>query len=216
MRFAWTSPFRFRCRPCEARAIGGTPSRARCTAVGDIPMKSRIPAIAATLLTTSLLAAPLAQALESRIDAVTVYPRGADVTRIARVSLTPGANSVLLEGFPGDIDLGRLTAVVENQKVEVRSIRMDVREQRDAYDAEVRRLQAAITEVKDAIQAIDDEIAIAEFQLKFLEGLVQDSASRERREAVSGQADVASWQQAMDSIGRGAGTAMEKKTKYPQ
>ena len=131
-------------------------------------MKSRIPAIAATLLTTSLLAAPLAQALESRIDAVTVYPRGADVTRVARVSLTPGANSVLLEGFPGDIDLGRLTAMVENQKVEVRSIRMDVREQRDAYDAEVRRLQAAITEVKDAIQAIDDEIAIAEFQLKFL------------------------------------------------
>ena len=173
-------------------------------------MKSRIPAIAATLLTTSLLAAPLAQALESRIDAVTVYPRGADVTRVARVSLTPGANSVLLEGFPGDIDLGRLTAMVENQTVEVRSIRMDVREQRDAYDAEVRRLQAAITEVKDAIQAIDDEIAIAEFQLKFLEGLVQDSASRERREAVSGQADVASWQQAMDSIGSGAGTAMEK------
>ncbi len=173
-------------------------------------MRFKNPAIAATLLATSLLAAPLAQALESRIDAVTVYPRGADVTRVARVSLTPGANSVLLEGFPGDIDLGRLTAMVEDETVEVRSIRLDVREQRDAYDAEVRRLQAAITEVNDAIEAIDDEIAIAEFQLKFLEGLVQDSAGRERREAVSGQADVASWQQAMDSIGSGAGAAMEK------
>lgn len=173
-------------------------------------MKSRNPAIAAALLTTSLLAAPLTQALESRIDAVTVYPRGADVTRVARVSLTPGANSVLLEGFPGDIDLGRLTAMVEDETVEVRSIRMDVREQRDAYDAEVRRLQAAITEVKDAIEAIDDEIAIAEFQLKFLEGLVQDYANRERREAVAGQADIASWQQAMDSIGSGASEAMQK------
>lgn len=173
-------------------------------------MKSRNPAIAVALLTTSLLAAPLAQALESRIDAVTVYPRGADVTRVARISLTPGANSVLLEGLPGDIDLDRLTAMVEDETVEVRSIRMDVREQRDAYDAEVRRLQAAITEVNDAIEAIDDEIAIAEFQLKFLEGLVQDYASRERREAVAGQADIASWQQAMDSIGSGASEAMQK------
>lgn len=173
-------------------------------------MKSRIPAIAATLLTTSLLAAPPAQALESRIDAVTVYPRGADVTRIARVSLTPGANSVLLEGFPGDIDLGRLTAMVEDEAVEVRSIRLDVREQRDAYDAEVRRLEAAIAEVNDAIDVFNDGIESAELQLRFLEGLAQDYASRERREAVSGQADIASWQQAMDSIGSGASGAKEK------
>lgn len=172
-------------------------------------MKSKNPAIAAAFLTTSLLAAPLAQALESRIDAVTVYPRGADVTRVAHISLTPGANSVLLEGFPGDIDLGRLTAMVEDEAVEVRSIRLDVREQREAYDAEVRRLQAAIAEVNDAIDAINDEIAAAELQLKFLEGLAQDYASRERREAVTGQADIASWQQAIDSIGSGASGAKE-------
>lgn len=173
-------------------------------------MKSKKPAIAATLLTASLLAAPLAQALESRIDAVTVYPRGADVTRVARISLTPGANSALLEGFPGDIDLSRLTAMVEDEEVEVRSIQLDVREQREAYDAEVRRLESAIAEVNDAIDAIDDGIAAAELQLKFLEGLAQDYASRERREAVTGQADIASWQQAMDSIGSGASGAKEK------
>lgn len=173
-------------------------------------MKSRNPAIAAALLTTSLLAAPLTQALESRVDAVTVYPRGADVTRVARVSLTPGSNIVMLEGLPGNIDLGRVTAVVEDETVELRSIRVDVREQREAFDEEVQRLEDAIAQVRDAIEAIDDEIAAGELQLKFLEALARDYAARERTEAAAGQADIASWQQAMDSIGSGAGAAMER------
>ena len=172
-------------------------------------MNVRIPAIASLAL-AALFVAPLAQALESRIDAVTVYPRGADVTRVASVSLAPGANVVMLEGLPGNVNLGRVTATVEDRRVEVRSINLDVREQRDAYDAEVRRLEDAITQVKDAIEEIDDGIAAAELQLKFLERLAQDYARSERGEAAAGRADIASWQQAMDSIGSGASGAMEK------
>ena len=173
-------------------------------------MIKRFPAMAAAIAIAASLGAPFAQALESRVDAVTVYPRGADVTRVAPVSLAPGSNTVMLDGLPGDIDLGRVTAVVEDETVEVRSVRLDVREQREAFDEEVRRLEAAILEVRDAIEAIDDEIAAAELQLKFLEGLAQDYAARERSEAVAGQADIASWRQAMDSIGSGAGEAMER------
>jgi len=121
-------------------------------------MKLKNLAITATLMTTSLLAVSQAHALESRIDAVTVYPRGADVTRVARVSLASGVNVVMLEGLPGNIDLGRVSAVVEDERVEVRSIRLDVREQREAFDAEVRRLEDAIVQVKDAMEAIDDEV----------------------------------------------------------
>ncbi len=173
-------------------------------------MNVRILAIASILLVAATLGVQPAQALESSIDAVTVYPRGADVTRVARVSLTPGTNAVILEGFPGNIDLGRVTAMIDDNTVEVRSIRLDVQEQREAYDAEVRRLEEAITQVQDAIEAIDDEIAAAELQLKFLEGLARDYARRERTEAVTGQADIASWQQALNSIGSGASKAMNK------
>ena len=173
-------------------------------------MKSKNPAIAAALAATFVLGAPLAHALESRIDAVTVYARGADVTRVARVSLAPGANAVVLEGLPGNIDLSRVTATVEDETVELRSIRLDVREQREAFDADVRRLQAEITQAQDAIAEIDDEIAAAELQLRFLEGLAQEYARDERREAAAGQADIASWRQAMDSIGSGASAAMEQ------
>lgn len=173
-------------------------------------MINRFLAIAAAIVIAASLAAPSARALESRVDAVTVYPQGADVTRVARVSLTPGSNTVMLEGLPGNIDLGRVTAVVEDETVEVRSLRLDVREQREAFDEEVRRLEAAIAEVQDAIEAIDDEISAAELQLKFLEGLAQDYAATERTGAAAGQADIASWQQAMDSIGSGAGAAMDK------
>lgn len=173
-------------------------------------MIRRFPAIVAAIVIGASLGTPSAQALESHVDAVTVYPRGADVTRVARVSLTPGSNIVMLEGLPGNIDLGRVTAVVEDDTVEVRSIRLDVREQREAFDEEVRRLETAIAEVQDAIEAIDDEIAAAELQLKFLEGLAEDYAAGERAEAVTGQADIASWRQAMDTIGSGAGAAMER------
>ena len=152
----------------------------------------------------------MAQALESQIDAVTVYPRGADVTRVARVSLAPGANLVMLEGFPANIDLARVRAAAGDERVEVRSIALDVREQQEAFDPEVQRLEAAIIEVKDAIEATADEVSSAELQLKFLEGLSQEFALRERTEAAAGQADIASWQQALDSIGSGASAAMEK------
>ena len=173
-------------------------------------MNVRILAIVTALVATASLNTPVAAALESRIDAVTVYPRGAEVTRVARITLTPGSNTVVLDGFPGDISLGRIQARVDEDAVEVRSIRMDVREQREAYDAEVRRLEEAITAAKDAIAAINDEIAAAELQLKFLEGLAQGYASKERTEAAAGRADIASWQQALDSIGRGARGAMER------
>ena len=156
------------------------------------------------------LGAPAGQALESRIDAVTVYPRGADVTRVARIALTPGANVVTLDGLPGNVDPGRLTALADDERVEVRFIRLDVQEQREAFDAEVGRLEASIREVRDAIEAIDDEIAAAELQLKFLEGLAREYAGSERGEAAAGRRDIASWQQAMDTIGTGAGAAMEK------
>ena len=174
-------------------------------------MTNKTPALAAALLAATIFGAPAAAAIESSIDGVTVYARGADVTRLARVSLEPGANVVTLEGLPGNIDLGRASAAVADPRVELRSIRLDVREERDAYDAEVRRLEAAIAEVNDTIEAIDDGIAAADLQLKFLEGLSQEYAGRERSGAAAGQADVASWQQAMDSIGAGASGALEKK-----
>ena len=174
-------------------------------------MTNKTPALAAALLAAAILCAPPVLALESRIDAVTVYPRGADVTRLARVSLEPGANVVTLEGLPGNIDLARTSAAVADSAVELRSIRLDVREEREAYDADVRRLEAAIAEVNDSIEAIDDGIAAADLQLKFLEGLAQEYAGRERSGAAGGRADVASWQQAMDSIGAGASAALEKK-----
>lgn len=173
-------------------------------------MNVRFLAVAAALVTTASIGAPAGQALESRIDAVTVYPRGADVTRVARIALTPGANVVMLDGLPGNVDPGRLTALADDERVEVRFIRLDVQEQREAFDAEAGRLEASIREVRDAIEAIDDEIAAAELQLKFLEGLAREYAGSERGEAAAGRADIASWQQAMDTIGTGAGAAMEK------
>ncbi len=199
------------------------------TAVDDILRKTymrkrkwfaMIALAAATVCGTSAAAALSlidAAALESRIDAVTVFPRGAEVTRVARVALQPGSNHVVLDGFPGDIDLARVRAEAAGGDAEVGSIRLEVRQRRDAFDNEVRRLQQAITAVGDEIAAINDEIAAAELQLKFLEGLAQDYSAGERRQTLSGQADIPSWSEALESLGKGASDTMrrirESKTK---
>ena len=171
-------------------------------------MKAKIGAVPIALLTAAVFGAASAHALESRIDSVTVYPSGVEVTRVVPVSLAEGASVVTLEGLPGDIELDGVTAGAEDARVEVRFVQLDVQEQRDAYDTEVRRLEAAKTAVEDAIQEIDDRIAAAQLQLKFLEALAQEHASKERSEAASGRADVASWQQAVDAVGSGAGAVM--------
>ncbi len=49
-----------------------------------------------------------AEAIDSRIDKVTVYPSGARVTRLVRVPLTKGINSIILNGFPSVSDLQRV------------------------------------------------------------------------------------------------------------
>ena len=179
-------------------------------------MNVRTLLFATALVAASFLSPSAAEEIGSAIDAVTVYSRGAEVTRVARISLQAGANILLFDGFPGDIDLERVQAETESEGVELRSIRLDVLEQREAHDAEVRRLQEAITEVQDSIAAIDDDFAAAELQLKFLEGLAQDYAASERKAAASGQADISSWQQALDSLGSGASETRKRMRKASQ
>lgn len=173
-------------------------------------MKSN-PAVTSTVLgVATFLALALAEAAETRIDAVTVYPRGAEVTRVARVALTPGSNSVALEGFPGDIDPQRIRVEAGGNQVEVRSVNVDVIQQREAYNVEVRRIESAISKVRADISAIDDDIATAELQLEFLRGLATEYAGLERGKAAGGEANIASWREALQALGEGSGDARER------
>ena len=151
-------------------------------------MNIRILTITAALFATALCGTLSAEAIDSRIDAVTIYPSGARVTRLVRVPLTKGINTITLNGFPSVLDLQRVQVEAASDNVELRSVNIDLVQQQEAYSAEVRRLENAIEESHDAIAKIDDVIATAELQLLFLRGLAEGYAGKEHRSSVrSGQ-----------------------------
>lgn len=173
-------------------------------------MNIRILTRTVALFATALCVTLPAEAIDSRIDTVTVYPSGARVTRLVRVPLTEGVNTITLNGFPNEIDLQRVQVEAASDGVELRSVNIDLVQQQEAYSAEVRRLEKAIEASRDAIAGIDDVIATAELQLLFLRGLAEGYAGKEHNEAAAGQANIASWREALDTLGEGAGSAMER------
>ena len=59
-------------------------------------------AVLATTFLTPVAAAELTA--ESQIDAVTVYPQGAEVTRVATADLERGDHTLVLDNLPADVD----------------------------------------------------------------------------------------------------------------
>ncbi|MYA31155.1 MAG: mucoidy inhibitor MuiA family protein [Gammaproteobacteria bacterium] len=173
-------------------------------------MALRIVAFAAVALAAVSLEARAIETVDSSIDAVTVYPQGARVTRVARVRLAKGPNRIALNGLPGGISLPGVQVDSTSGNVEVRSVEIDLVPQRDAYNAEIGRLANEITELQHRIAAIDDDIATAELQLEFLKGIANDSAGAERLRAAGGQADIGSWRQALDMLHEGAAKARSR------
>lgn len=55
----------------------------------------------ATTAVTPLLAADIPAV--SKVDAVTVFPSGAEVTRVAEAKISAGEHSLIFEGLPGDL-----------------------------------------------------------------------------------------------------------------
>ena len=173
-------------------------------------MNMRLALGLSVLLAVVTTAASEARVIESRIDAVTVYLGGAEVTRVADLELEAGSNLIVLQGLPAEIDRNSVRAHVESPDVSVETLNLDILEQREAHDGEVKRLEDAITEIKDRIASIDDDAAAARLQLSFLEGLTQDHAANERNRAAAGQADIDSWQHALETIGESASAAMQR------
>ncbi|MGI9462909.1 MAG: mucoidy inhibitor MuiA family protein, partial [Aestuariivirgaceae bacterium] len=58
--------------------------------------------LAATTFLSPVSAAEIGA--ESKIDAVTVYPQGAEITRTAEVAIAAGDHTLVLDDLPGDID----------------------------------------------------------------------------------------------------------------
>jgi len=133
----------------------------------------------ASLLATTFLTPAIAEEIKapSRIDAVTVFPQGAEITRIVKTQIKNGDHTLLLDDLPGDVDPQSIrVSSISNGDIEIHSIdSKHVHVTSDAQTAGQRK------DIENTIQTHQDEIAAFNQQLKTLKyqrKLIQDSAIR--------------------------------------
>jgi uncharacterized protein (TIGR02231 family) len=138
--------------------------------------------IANCLATTSLvlvtaLAAPAMAAdldASSTIDAVTVYPDGASVTRIIRLDLPSGDNTLVAKDFPLTLDPSSLRVEGEGgERLTIGAI--DTRQPRPALPVDLSAIDKQIVALKDQRADLDGAIASAEARKKFAEHFAEAS-----------------------------------------
>jgi uncharacterized protein (TIGR02231 family) len=139
--------------------------------------------IASCLATTSLVLATAligarAQAADidanSAIDAVTVYPDGASVTRVITVDLPSGDNTLVSKDFPLTLDPSSLRVEGEaGVKLTIGSV--DARKPRPVTPADLSELDRKIEALKDQRADLDGAISSAEARRKFAERFAEAS-----------------------------------------
>ena len=106
----------------------------------------------------------------SHVDAVTVYPSGAEVTRVAEAHLMAGETTLILEGLPGELDAqsirvdGSGGAGVEIASVDSRLIYVSTA----AGEAARVRIEKQIEALQDERRALDQTVSDAEYQKRLL------------------------------------------------
>jgi uncharacterized protein (TIGR02231 family) len=139
--------------------------------------------IASCLATTSLVLATAligarAEAADidanSAIDAVTVYPDGASVTRVINVDLPAGDNTLVSKDFPLTLDPSSLRVEGEaGAKLTIGSV--DARQPRPVTPVDLSELDKKIEALKDQRADLDGAIASAEARRKFAERFAETS-----------------------------------------
>jgi uncharacterized protein (TIGR02231 family) len=169
------------------------------------------------LIATSLLLASTASIMAadisatSRIDAVTVYPSGAEVTRIGRVAMERGEHALLFTDLPaqavsGSIRVeGKATGTLEIGSVDTRRISVP---RTDATIAATERKQ-----IEDAIEKLKDERAVLQAGVDAAQaqkGLINNLANLPMQPAApNGAATQPDWSQLFTLIGQRSAEAQK-------
>jgi uncharacterized protein (TIGR02231 family) len=139
--------------------------------------------LANSLVTTSLVVLTALAAMPARaddvdavstVDAVTVYPDGASVTRLIAVDLPAGDNTVVLNDFPLGIDMSSLRVEGEaDARLTLGAI--DARPPRAAPPANLPELDKRIEALKDERDNLQGTIDAANARRKFAERFAEAS-----------------------------------------
>ena len=164
--------------------------------------------LTASLVVLTALAAGQARAANldasSAVDAVTVYPDGARVTRVVTLDLPAGENSAVLKDFPLTLDPSSLRVEGEaGTKLTIGAI--DARPPRAAPPVNLPELDKRIEALKDERANLQGAINAATARRKFAERFAEASPAGigEKGEA----RPIAEWRAAFAAVGEEVGSA---------
>lgn len=136
----------------------------------------------AALLTSAACPMALAATFEpdSKIDAVTVYPSGAQVTRISTLDLSAGDHTIIIDDLPASIDPASVrVSGVAGAELAIGGV--DVRSQileSGGTDAERQRLEERLEELDDLTNTLRQEKADIDLRRNLMQTLVSRSGMK--------------------------------------
>ncbi len=147
--------------------------------------------LAAFILVTTCLSPAFAADLKalSHVDAVTVYPSGAEVTRVTEARLLAGETTLILEDLPGELEAQSIRVEgaggdgLEIGSVDSKLVYLSTA----AQDAERKSLEKEIETLGDERQALDQTLSDADYQKRLLLSLADKQlvpSSDEKSKAV--------------------------------
>ena len=136
----------------------------------------------AAVLSASLPASAAEIEAKSQIDAVTVYPDGATITRLIRLDLPAGDTTLLARDFPLTLDPSSLRVEGEGgARLVIGAV--DARPPRPTPPANLPDIDKRIEALRDQRAALDGEIATANARRKFVERFADAPSTRSGEKA---------------------------------
>src|SRR5689334_12933536 len=129
-----------------------------------------------------------ATTVASKITDVTIYADRARVTRSANITLSSGVTHFAFPKLPGWIDEGSLrVSLTPPTAAELLDVQIEKTFLARPDDEEIRKAEAAVTEIGDRLAALDDETGVLDAQVKqtdairvfSMEKVPKDAAIRE-------------------------------------
>ncbi len=110
--------------------------------------------------------------VESRVDAVTVYPDSARVTRVGTARLSAGVNVLRLVGLPEDLATESIQVAGKGSgPSRILDVRSETEFHRESSSERLKALDAKLQELKDAKTVNIDKMTVVRSSLDYLESI---------------------------------------------
>lgn len=164
----------------------------------------RAAAVAFFLATTSLTPAFAADITAlSRIDKVTVFPQGAEVTRIAEARIGQGEHTLIFDGLPAELAPETLRVEgVGGARLEIGSVDSKiVFLPTGGLDEDRKRIEKDIEALADERSALDQAVADAEYQKSLMQQLAAATLTQKPKEGETRILDAQGLSGVLDLVG---------------